>query len=136
MAVHSSSLIHTQARPAIRHRSLDRAIPTPPDLKLIYSMSGNKNLNLAQSAREIEKNFELVQPRAIPVEQQTEREAARDKIKVRAAQRGEMAKQQIKAKKASAGSSGKGGGKARESRLIPAGGAGAGGQGMGMSVDQ
>lgn len=86
-------------------------------------MSGNKNLNLAQSAREIEKNFELVQPRSIPVEQQADRAAAKEKIKVRAAQRGEMAKQQIKAKKAD----GKG---KKESRLIPAGGAG-----MGMGMD-
>jgi large subunit ribosomal protein L24e len=84
-------------------------------------MSGNKNLNLAQSAREIERNFELVQPRSIPVEQQADRAAAKEKIKVRAAQRGEMAKQQIKAKKD---------GKKKESRLIPAGGA------MGMSMDQ
>ena len=89
-------------------------------------MSGNKNLNLAQSAREIEKHFELVQPRSIPVEQQAERTAAKDKIKVRAAQRGEMAKQQIKAKKASGAGKGK-----KESRLIPAGGSG-----MGMAVDQ
>jgi large subunit ribosomal protein L24e len=85
-------------------------------------MAGNKNRDLAQSAQEVARHIELVQPRAVPVEQQGERQRIKEKIKVRAKQRGEMARQMVKGKGA--------GGK--ESRLIPAAG---GGMGMGMHVE-
>lgn len=88
-------------------------------------MSGNKARNLAESAREVERHVELVQPRSAPaVGTGEEREKIREKIKVRAASRKEMAKQMV-AKS--------GNGKAKkESRMIPAEG---GGMGMGMNVD-
>jgi large subunit ribosomal protein L24e len=94
-------------------------------------MSGNASRTLAQSARDIEKHIELVQPRSVPVERAAERAALKDKIKVRAKQRGEMAKQSLAAKdKARTG----GKRKERESRLVPAGES-ASGMGMGMAVD-
>jgi large subunit ribosomal protein L24e len=87
-------------------------------------MAGNKNLKLAESAQDVSRHMQLVQPRAIPVEQGEERQRVKEKIKVRAQQRGEMARQMVKGK-----ASAKGG---KESRLIPASG---GGMGMGMHVE-
>lgn len=87
-------------------------------------MAGNKNLKLAESAQDVARHIQLVQPRAVPVEQPAERERIKEKIKVRAQARGEMARQMVKGK-----ASAKGG---KESRLIPAAG---GGMGMGMHVE-
>lgn len=92
-------------------------------------MAGNKSRLLAESAQDISKHIELVQPRSIPVEQQAERQKIKEKIKVRAAQRGEMARQMVKGQSRKM-ASGKERGK--ESRLIPAEG---GGMGMGMHVE-
>ncbi|WVN89813.1 uncharacterized protein L203_105043 [Cryptococcus depauperatus CBS 7841] len=87
-------------------------------------MSGNAARNMRDNALEIERHIELVQPRASTTGKQKageallEKEAVREKIKVRAASRKAMALQQL------------GEGKKKESRLIPAEGGG-----MGMSLD-
>lgn len=83
-------------------------------------MSGNPMRNLRAAAVDVEKHIELVQPRKATGKGLEAKGAALEKIKVRAAQRKVMASQQI----AAAGK------KKRESRLIPAEGAG-----MGMNVD-
>ncbi|WVQ70761.1 hypothetical protein IAR50_000283 [Cryptococcus sp. DSM 104548] len=91
-------------------------------------MSGNAAKNLRDNALEIERHIELVQPRTTSkVKKQkagealSEKEAAREKIKVRAASRKAMALQQM---------GDKGGKPKKQSRLIPAEGSG-----MGMSLD-
>ena len=80
-------------------------------------MSKNPAQKSMESIKDVETHLNLVQPRAAPAE----KERIKEKIKVRAAKRKEMAIQQTK----------KGGAK-RESRLIPAEG---GGMGMGMEVE-
>lgn len=94
-------------------------------------MSGNKDRTRKENAQNIERHIELVQPRKVtagaePAEAFAEKGKIREKIMVRAAGRKAMAEQQLKAK---------GLGKKKESRLIPAEGAAAGGMGMGMHVD-
>jgi len=96
-------------------------------------MAGNPSKNLRAEAASIERHIELVQPRRSAVKtttsdsQMDERSKIREKIKVRATKRKDMALQQIKAGAASKkGGAGKGDG----SRLIPASGGG-----MGMSLD-
>lgn len=88
-------------------------------------MSGNKARAKQESAQNIERHIELVQPRnSNPTDGAVEKEKIREKIKVRAAGRKAMAEQQLKGKN--------GGGKGKkESRLIPADG----GMGMGMQVE-
>lgn len=98
-------------------------------LLITHRMAGNKSRTLAESAQDISRHIELVQPRSVPVEQTAERERIKEKIKVRAKQRGEMARQMVRGKSASAAK-----GKGRESRLIPAE-AGGMGMGMGMQVE-
>ncbi|AAW42291.1 hypothetical protein CNBC4200 [Cryptococcus deneoformans B-3501A] len=89
-------------------------------------MSGNTAKNMRDSALEIERHIELVQPRSATAvstskasEALEQREKVREKIKVRAAGRKAMALQQMGQGK-----------KQKESRLIPAEGSG-----MGMSLD-
>jgi len=84
-------------------------------------MSGNPMRNLRAAAMDVEKHIELVQPRKVAGKGLEEKEAAREKIKVRAAKRKVMAQQQI----AAAGKPKK------QSRLIPAGE----GASMGMNID-
>lgn len=88
-------------------------------------MSGNKNLQAMQSAADLQKHLNLVQPKRAPALGTAEQQAAvREKIRVRA-------KGKEDGIKALAIGSGKGK-KVRESKLVPAGGAG---MGMGMNVD-
>ncbi|BEI92551.1 uncharacterized protein CcaverHIS019_0501790 [Cutaneotrichosporon cavernicola] len=82
-------------------------------------MSGNKARTLREKAVDIEKHIELVQPRTGGALQ--EKQAAREKIKIRAAKRSAMADDMLRPKKA-----------ARTSRLVPAAG---GGMSMGMDVE-
>ncbi|BEJ15570.1 hypothetical protein CspHIS471_0501750 [Cutaneotrichosporon sp. HIS471] len=82
-------------------------------------MSGNKARTLREKAADIEKHIELVQPRTGGALQ--EKQAAREKIKIRAAKRSAMADDMLRPKKA-----------ARQSRLVPAAG---GGMSMGMDVE-
>jgi large subunit ribosomal protein L24e len=81
-------------------------------------MSGNKARTLREKAVDIEKHIELVQPRTGGALE--EKQAAREKIKVRAAKRSAMADDMLRPKKK------------RESRLVPAAG---GGMSMGMDVE-
>lgn len=95
-------------------------------------MAGNKDRTRKENAQNIERHIELVQPRTMtagaePAAALAEKEAIREKIKVRAAGRKAMAEQGLKARAGGAGS------KKKESRLIPA--EAAGGMGMGMHVD-
>jgi large subunit ribosomal protein L24e len=97
-------------------------------------MAGNKDRTRQENAQNIERHIELVQPRTLtagaePAAALAEKEQIREKIKVRAAGRKAMAEQGLKARAGGAG------GKKKESRLIPAEGAAAGGMGMGMHVD-
>lgn len=82
-------------------------------------MSGNKSKNLREAAADVENHIELVQPRTKTVEV-GDKTAEREKIKVRAVKRKIMAEQVIKGASK----------KKRESRLVPAEGAG-----MGMNLD-
>ncbi|TXT05907.1 hypothetical protein VHUM_03668 [Vanrija humicola] len=84
-------------------------------------MSGNPARNLKAAAADVEKNIELVQPRKVTDSSLEQKEAAREKIKVRAAKRSVMAAQMLS-----------GGKEKKKSRLVPAEG---GGMGMGMNVD-
>jgi large subunit ribosomal protein L24e len=87
-------------------------------------MSGNTAKNMRQAALDVERHIELVQPRTLPATTAPDvRDKVREKISVRAAGKKEMAKQMARAG---------GNKKARESRLIPADGAG---MGMSMNVD-
>ncbi|RSH86982.1 ATPase-activating ribosome biosynthesis protein [Saitozyma podzolica] len=87
-------------------------------------MSGNTAKNMRQAALDVERHIELVQPRTLPATTAPDvRDKVREKIRVRAAGKKEMAKQMARAG---------GNKKARESRLIPADGAG---MGMSMNVD-
>lgn len=89
-------------------------------------MSGNTAKNMRQAALDVERHIELVQPRTLPATTAPDvRDKVREKIRVRAAGKKQMAKQMAKA-------GGNGGKKTRESRLIPADGAG---MGMSMNVD-
>ncbi|KAK8850585.1 hypothetical protein IAR55_004504 [Kwoniella newhampshirensis] len=83
-------------------------------------MSGNTAKNARDTALDIERHLELVQPRktANATASIEEKEKIREKLKVRAAGRKAMALQQM------------GGKKEKKSRLIPAEGGG-----MGMSLD-
>ncbi|ORX40960.1 ribosomal large subunit biogenesis-related protein [Kockovaella imperatae] len=84
-------------------------------------MSKNPAQKSRENIKDIETHLNLVQPRAAGSE---EKDKIREKIKVRAAQRKEMALQQEKAT---------GSGRSKKpSRLIPAEG---GGMGMGMEVE-
>jgi large subunit ribosomal protein L24e len=85
-------------------------------------MAGNPMRNLRAAALDVEKHIELVQPRKAAGTDAQSKEAAREKIKVRAAKRKVMAAQQI----AAAGKPQK------QTRLIPAGGAS---MDMGMNLD-
>lgn len=84
-------------------------------------MSGNPARNLKAAAADVEKHIELVQPRKVTDSSLQQKEAAREKIKVRAAKRSVMAAQMLA-----------GGKEKKKSRLVPAEG---GGMGMGMNVD-
>ncbi|KAL1412661.1 ATPase-activating ribosome biosynthesis protein [Vanrija albida] len=84
-------------------------------------MSGNPARNLKAAAADVEKNIELVQPRKVTDKSLEQKEAAREKIKIRAAKRSVMAAQMLA-----------GGKEKKKSRLVPAEG---GGMGMGMNVD-
>jgi large subunit ribosomal protein L24e len=91
-------------------------------------MSGNKNRAAMSDATEIQRHIELVQPRANTskvVAPREDREKIREKLKVRAGARKEMAQQQL----ASGAGVKKGKKGDRATRLIPADG------GMGMQVE-
>ncbi|WVR08653.1 hypothetical protein IAU60_005711 [Kwoniella sp. DSM 27419] len=89
-------------------------------------MSGNSAKNLRDAALSIERHIELVQPRSKATGASLEeKDKVREKLKVRAAGRKAMALQQIKGDKTKTG-----GGKKKESRLIPAEGGS-----MGMALD-
>lgn len=88
-------------------------------------MAGNTARDKAQSAVDIERHIELVQPRSSTNPTLEDNQRIREKIKVRAAGKKAMAAQQLS--KSASGSA-----KKRESRLVPAEG---GGMGMGMHVE-
>ncbi|WVQ86094.1 hypothetical protein IAT38_008262 [Cryptococcus sp. DSM 104549] len=97
-------------------------------------MSGNAAKNMRDTALDIERHLELVQPRASTStkkpkagEKLAEKEQLREKIKVRAAGRKAMALQQLGEKAGKKGKAAAAGAKA--SRLIPAEG------GMDMAMD-